>query len=121
MWMGIKATNLESVKWANSIDHHSGQMVFKFATGCHDIIGIENSGNDADPLRAGSEDFMNVTEVDSANGKPGDRHVRGGPPDVLKSDRFGARLRAGGIDGTDGDVMRARGDGFARLFRRVGA
>ena len=100
----------------NLVDHRSGQMVFKFATGCGDIIGIENGGNDADPLRTGSEHFVNVTEIDAADGEPGDSHICGCPADVIEGNRCGAWFCTGGINRADGDVIGARGDGFAGLI-----
>ena len=100
----------------NLVDHRSGQMVSKFATGCGDIIGIENGGNDADALRAGGKDLVNVIEIDAADGEPGDGYICGRPADVLEGNRCGARFCAGGINRADGDVIGARGDRFASLI-----
>ena len=98
------------------IDRVSGQPVFKFATSLVDVIGIENGGNDANSLGAGGKDFVNVIEIDAANGEPGNGHVCGGPPDVIKGHRFGAGLSARGINGAVRDVIRPCSDGFAGLL-----
>ena len=115
MWMGIKAVNLEPVKWGNLIDRGSGQEVFKFATDSSNAVGIENRGNDTDALSASGKDFVNVTKIDAADGEPGDGHVCGRPADVIKGDRFGSGLGASGVNGADGDVIGSCRDGIVGL------
>lgn len=99
----------------------STQVLFKFATGCGDVIGIENGRNDADTLCAGSKDFSDVVEIYAADGEPGNRYVCGRPSNVIQSDRLSAGFCASGVDWADGDVIGAGGDRFLSLFRGVSA
>ena len=91
-------------------------MFFKFATGSGNVVGIENRGNDADALCASGNDFVNVTEIDATDGKPGDGYVGGSPADVVEGNRLSAWLCSGGINRPDGDVTGARSDCFAGLL-----
>jgi len=85
------------------------------------VRSIENGGDGADSGGSGGEDLVEVIQVYAADGKPGDGNVGGGPANVVECDGLSGGFRAGGEDGTDGDVVRAGGDGALGLGGGVGA
>jgi len=77
------------------------------AAGGGDVRAVEDGSNGADAARPGGQDLVEVVQGDAANGEPGDGDMGGRPADILEGDGPGLGFGWGGIDGSDGEVIRA--------------
>lgn len=95
------------------------QSLFKFAAGFGHVRCIKNGGNNANPARPGSDDFVEILQIDSADGEPRDFYIGRRPADVIEGDRLGRRLGWRRENRANGDVSRFSSDGAPGLSRRV--
>src|SRR6185437_4587152 len=86
-----------------------------------DIGCIQDCGDNADALRAGGKDIVNILQVDAADREPGDFYIFSGPTHVIERYRLGRWLCAGGENRADGCVIRASLDSSPGLSGRVRA
>ena len=98
-----------------------GGALFEGLASLADIRRVENGRNDTDASGACSQHVIEIPQIDSANRKPRDAHVRGSPPHVIGRDRFGRWFGGGCIDWANRNIVRARGYSVLCLFRGMAA
>ncbi len=97
---------------------HAGQFFAKFRAGIGNVHRVENGRDNTNAPRARHQHVIQGLKIDPTYGKPRNGHLRRRPPDVVKRHRLGGRFGAGGVNRSDGNVIRP---GFERALRLRGS